>query len=143
MSDTNDKCPICYSLLNKQLYNLEIGQLLKCKQCQTIFYSPRPTPQELINFYNSDQYRECYQISAMSGKNFAQVRYQQLSKILNRKYPHIFTTKDKQLLDIGCAEGDLLTIAAANGWQVMGTEISPQAAEKANKLLLNNVINSN
>lgn len=135
-----EKCPVCHGLDNYNLYHLAQGQLVNCRNCQTIFYTPRPTPQKLADFYNSDEYRECYQTSAMTGYNFAIVRYQQLSKILNQHYPTLLTKKDKHLLDIGCGEGDLLTIAAGEGWQITGTEISPQAAAKANQLLPDRVL---
>ena len=140
MSDIKNKCPVCNNPSNKQLYNLDPGYLISCDHCQTVFYNPRPTPQELVDFYNSDNYRECYQNSSMAGKNFAEARYRQLFKLLDNKHPNLITKKDKHLLDIGCGEGDLLIIAAADSWQVTGTEISPQAAEKANKLLPNRIL---
>ncbi|MEO8377510.1 MAG: class I SAM-dependent methyltransferase [Candidatus Sumerlaeota bacterium] len=40
-----------------------------------------------------------------------------------------------RLLDIGCATGRVMEMAAAHGWQVAGVELSPSLARKAANLL--------
>jgi 2-polyprenyl-3-methyl-5-hydroxy-6-metoxy-1,4-benzoquinol methylase len=140
MKFLTEECPVCYSFNNHNLYHLDRGQLVSCDRCQTIFYTPRPTPEELASFYNTHEYRECYENSAMTGYNFATIRYQQLSKIVDRHYSDLLAKQDKHLLDIGCGEGDLLSVAKSNGWQITGTEISPEATAKANQLLPNRVL---
>jgi len=37
----------------------------------------------------------------------------------------------KRLLDVGCASGELLTLAKSRGWDAHGVELSPQAARTA------------
>lgn len=135
-----DICPICHNLKNSKLYNLDRGELVSCDHCQTIFYTPRPTLQELADYYNTSDYRQCYEDSAMTGQNFAQNRYKQLIEILNSYAPDVLSLENKKLLDVGCGVGDLLAIASNHGWDVTGTEISPEASMEANQKLNNRVL---
>ena len=137
-----EKCPVCQGISSQILYELNQSQtrLLVCNNCQTIFYTPRPTPQELANFYNSSEYRHCYENSTMTGLDFAKARYQELIKIINSYHPSVLSIKNKKLLDVGCGVGDLLTIASKDNWDVTGTEISPEATMEANRKLDNKVL---
>ncbi|MCG9879924.1 MAG: class I SAM-dependent methyltransferase, partial [Bacteroidia bacterium] len=93
---------------------------------------PRPTPEELADFYNQQSYRQDYAESVMSSQDFAVNRYQELKKIVSKYKPDLFSRSHKTFLDVGCGLGDLLQLAIADQWQVNGTEISPEAALQAN-----------
>jgi len=141
MSQSQNLCPVCNHLVTEVVYSLKKGQLEHCNHCDLIIFTPRPTPEELKAFYESEEYREDYQKSPMTGENFAQQRYDQLIQVIAKSVPHVLTSKDKSLLDVGCGVGDLLKIASQNGWHVTGTEISEAATETANQTLENTVIN--
>ena len=141
MSHIKNVCPVCNHLVTEVVYSLNKGDLKQCNHCDLIIFTPRPTPEELKAFYESDQYRKDYQNSPMTGETFAQQRYDQLNKVIAKYAPHILTLKDKSLLDVGCGVGDLLKIASQKEWEVTGTEISEAATKTANKALGNKVIN--
>lgn len=130
-----DYCPVCACSKHRKLYDLEKGYLKSCCDCGTTFYLPRPTPQDLMNFYNSKEYREDYQIGSMTGKEFSKNRYEQFSDSLRKYKPSYFQSSKKSLLDVGCGTGDFLASAADHGWKVEGIEISEVAAQQANQLL--------
>ncbi|MGP1383593.1 MAG: methyltransferase domain-containing protein [Thainema sp.] len=129
-------CPLCDISNCRHLYDVNKGKLLLCSECNVVFYAPRPTLQELEDYYNSPQYRKDYQTSCMTGPEFAETRYKQFVFFLN-KYGSSLSSKKTQLrlLDVGCGTGDFLHFSAQHGWQVEGVEISDMAACQASKLL--------
>jgi len=127
-----NNCPVCKKTQAKYLFPAGNGELLQCQSCSLVYFTPRPTPEELSEFYNSTTYREEFQHGLMSGQSFAQARYKQLKKVINHYEPSILTLSNRHFLDIGCGTGDLLSIAASDGWNVIGTEISPVAVQEAN-----------
>ncbi len=133
-------CPVCQQNNYKILYTLDQGKLLSCQNCQLAFYYPRPTPKELEDFYDHQTYRQHYQESIMSGKEFAHHRYKELKKIITKYQPALFKKSDKNFLDIGCGLGDLLYFVKNDGWNITGTEISSKAATQANQMLNNKIL---
>ena len=140
MNISTEKCPVCLSQHHQTLYTLEKGQLLTCKNCNLVFYSPRATLDELEAFYNSQDYRDYYQNSLMTEKVFSQKRYQQLHQLINHYNPKLFFSSPKYLLDIGCGSGNFLSVASQNGWEVTGSELSSIAVQKANQMIENTVL---
>jgi 2-polyprenyl-3-methyl-5-hydroxy-6-metoxy-1,4-benzoquinol methylase len=116
------------------------GQLLTCKNCNLVFYSPRAKSEELEEFYNSQDYRDYYQNSLMTGQDFSQKRYQQLHRLINNYNPKLFSGSPKHLLDIGCGSENFLSVANQNGWEVTGSESSSIAVQKANQMIGNKVL---
>lgn len=140
MSIKQEQCPVCQFTQTKHLFTVARGQLVSCQNCNLVYYTPRPTPEELADFYNSATYREDFQHSTMAGQAFAKARYDRLQSLISRYAPFILAKSNKRLLDIGCGTGDLLHVAAADGWEITGTEISPLAVEKANAVLESKVL---
>ncbi|NUN65849.1 class I SAM-dependent methyltransferase [Pseudanabaena biceps] len=125
------ECPVCKKTQHKNLYSLDKGRLIKCQNCHLAFYIPRPTAEELSDFYNQQSYRNDYEQSVMSSHDFTENRYLELKKIIATYQPNLLKQSNKTFLDIGCGLGDLLSLAIADGWQVTGTEISPIATEQS------------
>ncbi len=128
-------CPVCKYTQHKHLYTIDQGKLLTCQNCQLVFYTPRPTPEELVDFYDRQSYRQDYEQSTMSDKNFSINRYKELKQIIKKYNPELLNKPERTFLDIGCGLGDLLGLARSDGWQVTGTEISSKAANQATQNL--------
>lgn len=124
-------CPACENTQYKNLYAIDKGKLITCQKCQLVFYVPRPTQEELANFYDQQSYRQDYSQSVMSSYDFTKNRYQELKKIVSKYQPNLFNKPHKTFLDVGCGLGDLLQLAITDGWEVYGTEISPKAVAQA------------
>ena len=133
-------CPVCKCTQHKHLYTIDQGKLLTCQNCQLVFYVPRPTHEELADFYNQQSYRQGYAQSVMSSQDFVANRYQELKKIVSKYQPNLFNRSNKTFLDVGCGLGDLLQLAIADQWQVNGTEISPEAALQAQENIRNQIL---
>jgi 2-polyprenyl-3-methyl-5-hydroxy-6-metoxy-1,4-benzoquinol methylase len=140
MAASTVHCPVCDGSRHSPLYPIANGKLVRCHQCHLIFFLPRPTPQELDQFYNSNDYREYYNSSPMANQAFARDRYAQLAQALSLHAPNLISKLNKKLLDVGCGTGDLLVAAAESGWQVTGTELSQAAVKQASEGLGDRVL---
>ncbi len=137
---SESNCLVCGSDRSQRLYTLQQGSLVRCQQCCLVFYTPRPSAEELAAYYNTAPYRERYKASIMSDQTFAAGRYAELSTILKRYAPALLPPHQKRLLDIGCGVGDLLQAAKAAGWQVTGTEIADRAIAQADATVKNEIL---
>jgi len=140
ISSALEQCPVCAHSQKKHLYSLSAGNLVSCQHCQLVLFVPRPSPEELAEFYNTEGYREGYEQSPMARQSFAIARYEQLEKAIAHYSPSLLSKANKRFLDIGCGLGDFLSVVAAQGWNITGTEISPKAVQQANSLLGDKVI---
>jgi len=140
MNVKQNDCPVCKASQNQSLFPAGEGELVRCQNCSLVYYLPRPTLKQLSDFYNSLNYRKQFQESTMSGQSFAQARYRQLKNIINDYAPSLLTNSNRRFLDIGCGTGDLLDVAASDGWEITGTEISPLAVQQTNTTLKNNIL---
>ncbi len=133
---TLKKCPACASVniekfietedffLSKETFSLS-----KCRNCQLVFLNPRPDSDELIKYYQSDQY-----ISHHSeGLNPFVALYRYLRE-RNISYKYNLITKLVKygsLLDIGCGTGEFLNYFSLKNWQVKGVEPDLDARKHA------------
>lgn len=133
MTSAINICPVCESRHSEVIFSLGEGKLIRCTDCNLHYYTPRPTPEELALFYDSQAYREQFSQNRMTGQEFALKRYQQFAQVCQKSTDHLINTPSKKLLDIGCGTGDFLQVAQKKGWQVEGTEISQKAALDARR----------
>ena len=140
MGTSLQSCPVCKKTEHKRLYPVLQGELLQCQKCNLVFFTPRPSFEDLTTYYNATKYRDEYKASKMAGLNFAQARYQHLHQAIEHYAPEILKLPHRKLLDIGCGEGDLLKIASNNSWDVAGVELSQSAVEQANTLIGETVV---
>ena len=106
---TNTTCPCCNSTEVHHFCESRGYRILKCARCGFGFVENVPAEQELVSGYRS---------SYLTGGIFRpktsltrKLRYWLLSKHIHRLLPH---RKRIDLLDIGCAQGDLLQIVKGN-----------------------------
>lgn len=132
------KCPICENVnfepfLKSKDYTVtqEEFELQKCKRCNFIVTSPRPTELTIGKYYASDNY------ISHSGKSrtlFDKIYIAAREITLKWKSERInqYSSKQGTILDFGCGTGDFLLYLKNNGYQVLGVEPNETAREKAN-----------
>jgi len=125
-------CPVCQAKNHKLFHTLESGKLQQCLNCQVIFFDPQPTSEELESFYKSQSYHDYYLNSDMAKKAFAAQKYAELLLKINSFSHQTLSPKNKKLLDIGCASGDLLYHAVQDGWKITGIDISLEPLKRQN-----------
>lgn len=131
-------CDLCDSdastplhIMTDTFYDLPgIFVLQKCSQCDSMYLSPRPTRQTILNYY-PDTYSN-YQ-PAIEDEPFFLMRRLRRNKLLQRRkklmrYSGLY---NGDLLDVGCSTGLFLSHMAQTGWSVRGVEPVESAATYA------------
>lgn len=110
-------CIICDMDNTKRLLVKNSFNIVMCRNCSLIYINPRPTAEELINFYLSKTDRnKSYQKINGDRKN--------IEKLENRlNIIEKFSENRGKILDIGCSTGLFLKIARDVDWEVYGNDI--------------------
>lgn len=128
-------CPACGADDKQHMFPISWGRLVTCKKCKLVLLDPLPEIEELVRFYENSSYRDAYRSGVMTQANFAEKRYSHLLGLIKQFIPQLIGKEKRSLLDIGCGVGSFLSVAQANNWSVLGTEISHEAVCEANKVL--------
>ena len=105
--------------------------IVECKNCSFLFTNPRPTNDNLPDFYKSINYIS----HSDTKKGFISQVYHLVRKYtLNQKLKMIkANVAVGNLLDYGCGTGMFLKQANVKGWKSFGTEPDDGARDLANK----------
>jgi len=98
------------------------GKILRCQTCRFVFSAFRPTDEELHTLYRSMD-TTMYEREAPGRRKTAE----RLMRMVKRYFA------GGNLVDVGCASGSFLSIAADAGWTVTGVEPSEILAQRAIK----------
>ncbi len=131
-------CDVCGSRDTRTLYTnadwqvpgLEPFALVQCTNCSLVYLNPRPTPRSIGTFYPQDYapFRP-----AIEDEPLALMRWMRQRKVRHLRYAverHAKRTQGR-ILDVGCATGIFLHEMAQAGWETVGVELTPRAAEYA------------
>ena len=100
------------------------GKVLRCRSCGFVFSEFRPLDEELHMLYRK--------MNPTVYEKEAQGRLKTAQRHLKMVQQHITGSR---LVDVGCASGSFLKVAAEAGWTVTGVEPSETLAHHAKKLL--------
>ena len=106
---------------------------LRCAECGLIFVSPQPARAQLVASYGEEYYKGWRDLRPRARRRMWERRLWQLESRL----PAWLADRPArgELLDVGCGTGAFLEAARRRGWKIAGTEISPEAARAASRLL--------
>lgn len=101
----------------------------RCRGCGLVYTMPRPTPEELADFYSSTYFERSAptRLGYADYRAVAEANAKRMWLDLQR-YTDLSAVTPQRLLDVGCATGGFLAAAAADGWSSVGIELSRDAA---------------
>lgn len=108
-------------------------RLYECDHCGLLFTEPRPSPDEIGKYYQSEEYYSHQQ----NKKGFIPHIYETVKSVnIRRKVKYaIGGMESGNLLDIGCGVGDFLLRVKDSGWKITGIEPSADAKTIAQERL--------
>jgi SAM-dependent methyltransferase len=108
-------------------------RLVRCRHCDLIYQNPRPTLDELLQYYPNDY--QPYQRALQERSS----RVQRIDRRheMTRRFKHIqrYLPRTGHMLEVGSSTGQFLVDMRERGWTVTGVEISAFAAEYARENL--------
>ena len=125
-------CPWCgcqsdhqYLKLKDLFLSNEEFHLMQCDHCGLLFTTPRPSPDIIGKYYQSDKYYSHQQ----NQKGFVPRIYEAVKTLnIRKKVSYAVGGLPKgKILDIGCGVGDFLLYLMQRGWDVVGIEPSSDA----------------
>lgn len=133
-------CPWCctpsekpYLKVEDYFLTHEQFDLIECEHCHLLFTVPRPAPDQIGAYYQSEEYYSHQE----NTKGFIPKVYEMVKSVNIKNKLHIALkqSKDASVLDIGCGVGDFLWHAQKRGCKVTGIEPSDDAKAIAEKRL--------
>ena len=133
-------CPWCGTPTDKTVLQLkdyflsqEDFSIMECPHCGLRFTTPRPAPEVIGKYYQSEEY-----YSHQQNNKGLVPRIYEFVKSFNIKHKAslaIGGLPQGRLLDIGCGVGDFLLYVKNQGWDVQGVEPSDDAKKIAESRL--------
>ena len=127
--------PVCMLCGSRQTDHLPPkymhGSLWRCLGCGLHFVYPRPLPEEVEGVYDENYY--CNPNSNEQGYSDYEGDRPKIHRTFKRrvKFLQALRPGKARVLDVGCAHGFFLDVAADAGWDVHGIDISRYAVERA------------
>jgi 2-polyprenyl-3-methyl-5-hydroxy-6-metoxy-1,4-benzoquinol methylase len=127
MSITNQNesnCPVCSGAETLPLCQSNGYEIVRCTTCACDFVYPMPDEKALKAYYDAESY---FQGNAKGSYINYDVETEPVLPLFNDFLLSIPNVAGKKILDIGCAFGTHLTMAAEQGWEAWGVELSAYA----------------
>ena len=136
MTDNGPVCMLCGSRESERYPPKYMnGSLWRCLDCDLRFVYPQPSLEELTDVYSED-YFSSSNSNELGYSDYEGDRsniYRTFKRRLN--YLQQVHPGNGSVLDVGCAYGFFLEVAAEAGWDVSGVDISRHAVERARERL--------
>ena len=145
MSETLDACPLCanstfshFLTVKDYLVTHKSFDLVTCNQCSFIFTNPRPSYQEISNYYQSEDY---ISHSDRSSGLMDTLYFLARNFMLRRKFNWLkqYTQNKGPVLDYGCGTGAFIQYLLKKDWPAYGVEPEDGARRIANQSIPNTV----
>jgi 2-polyprenyl-3-methyl-5-hydroxy-6-metoxy-1,4-benzoquinol methylase len=132
-------CPLCDSNecrpvgTKKGNYITEAFRIVECRQCGLVYVNPRLVASEIPALYDEAYYR---------GEGFDRtIRYDATELRTHWEYTSALTAlkavlgelNGREILDVGCGTGPLVTLLSENGANALGIDTSPNAIDLGRK----------
>lgn len=118
-------CPICFGAHSLFLCHVRGHEIKHCPVCLSDFVWPMPDDPTLQAFYDSADYFQSGETA--SGYSDYDHQTEKVLPFFRGLLERAGSGDGRSVLDIGCAYGTHLALAAKSGWQCHGVEVSAHA----------------
>jgi len=123
------ECPLCKVVRAKFLCEVDGYQIWRCPRCTLDFVYPAPSEQFLKSYYDREVYFESCERGGYH--DYDEQTQDVVPTFLKLLAQYETTCSGRYILDVGCAYGTHLAIAAERGWKAFGVEHSAHALQIA------------
>jgi 2-polyprenyl-3-methyl-5-hydroxy-6-metoxy-1,4-benzoquinol methylase len=123
--ETDIGCPCGTLVPTVEVFHTPTRRYVRCPICDLVFLYPRP-PRETVESYFRDAYDGDY--GAVEASDDRQPVFQSVLKHLS-----LHRSSPGSLLDVGCGDGEFLTLCRQAGWDCSGIELSQSAVMRATR----------
>jgi 2-polyprenyl-3-methyl-5-hydroxy-6-metoxy-1,4-benzoquinol methylase len=124
-TEEHPPCAVCGANAYVPLVVRNGHQVVRCRQCQLVYVSPRPRSRGPVDALYTDESYSARQVSHAATVS----RMREAAWRLDHLERHVERRGD--LLDVGCSAGSFLIAARGRGWAVRGIDVSPAAVDYA------------
>ena len=112
----------------------KVFNIVECRNCGLVFLNPRPTKQEIKNYYPSNYYTHKIKIEQPKLRSKIYGNYiRSFGNLMD--WPEALKDLPKgKVLDVGCGNGWLLKKLKEEGWETYGVDVDSLAIKQAKKL---------
>ena len=133
------ECPLCTSeqfnpTIESKDFTVsgETFNIVCCNQCGFLITNPRPQPDELGKYYESEEY-----VSHANTSNSIVNSIYKVARNFTLKWKYKLISKaplKKTILDYGCGTGEFLNYCKKHGWEIEGVEPNSKARTQATEI---------
>jgi len=126
-------CPNCGTGTSRMRFQLRTHSIVECSACQLLYNKDYPEPHKLEEMFGADYY---LRVQKQAFEYVTSGRQDPSWGIFNAGLRIVEKNVGRgNLLDVGCAFGSFLRLAASRGWNVMGVEVSAYSSQYARETL--------
>jgi 2-polyprenyl-3-methyl-5-hydroxy-6-metoxy-1,4-benzoquinol methylase len=103
--------------------------IVQCRKCNLAFLNPRPSQEEITNYYPDDYYVDAKEW------NIQRTNVKELQNRLDYVAKHYGPKSPGKLLDIGIFNGAFVSFSLSAGWDAYGLDPSPKAISLARQIV--------
>ena len=115
------ECPLCKMAGAKFLCDVGSYQIWRCSRCTLDFVFPAPSEEFLQTYYDQQNYFEHCERGGY--EDYDKQTQDVLPTFLELLAQYETICSGRYILDVGCAYGTHLAIAAERGWKAFGVEL--------------------
>src|SRR5947208_3402624 len=116
------ECPLCKIVGAKFLCDVDGYQVWRCSRCTLDFVFPVPSDEFLQTYYDQQNYFEHCKRGGY--EDYDKQTQDVIPTFLELLEQYETTCSGRAILDVGCAYGTHLALAAERGWAAFGVELS-------------------
>lgn len=124
-------CPCCQCEDHEFLFSKDGLDIVQCRRCDVAYVNPVFDEEKYIQIYQSEEYQGIVRKLGEDSHLYRKGRFGK--ERVDFIEEHHDCSLPKRLLDVGCSTGFVVEEAGERGWDAVGVELNPSAADFARR----------